>query len=293
MRGFYRIYEGEALIAECENTITEAGRVAIGKFLSGERTSWSDSIAIGAGDNAPSASNTSLDLEFFREEVDLTRYSESDDRIILRTIIPTNVAGKVYELGVYSSITAETSAFRGPSITNFDTTQESWEGGQDEVALARVGLQARKVTLSGSPVSFTSEVSGDVRSFTDDTVFRLGYLAASGVSNITIRFKSSDTDYRQYSFSPTGNNVYRVESWRLQNLQVIGNPSWSEFYEIEVICSGTGQVVLDAITSVEERAGDELNVLVSRALVDINGQNFILKKPLQELQIEYVVELNA
>ena len=293
MRGYYRVYADGELLGEFGNTITSQGRSVIGKFLAGERTSWSDSIAIGSGGSQPNSSNTSLDLEFFREEVDLTRYVEDGDKIILRTIIPTSVAGKVYELGVYSSISSETASSRGPSITNFDTTQESWSGGQDETDLARVGLRARRATLSSSTVSFTSDFVGDVRTFTDDTVFRLAYYAASGVSNISVRFKSSDTDYRQYSFAPSGDGSYQVESWRLQNFQVVGNPSWNEFYEIEVLATGTGLVVLDAITSVEEKAGDELNVLVSRALVNFNGENFIFKKALQELQLEYVLELSA
>jgi hypothetical protein len=144
--------------------------------------------------------------------------------------------------------------------------------------------------LAGGSFTFSSDRNGDFRSYTDNTVFRIAYYAPSGITNISIRFKSTDSDYRQYSFSPTGNGAYTVRSWKLQDFQLIGNPSWNEFYKIEVIVSGTGRVTLDAITSIEENLND---ILVSRAIFTINNQNFVVKNPLKELQIEYTVDLNG
>ena len=291
MKGKYRIYDGDNLLGEFENVITNRGRIAIGRFLSQERSSWSDAIVIGAGSSTPLASNESLDLEFWRDEIDRASYDIPSGQIKLRSRIPAQVVGKIFEIGIYCTSTFDSGTVSGPVISAFDSLVESWTGGAENTTDNRVGSSARDLSPSSGNGSASLDFETDLRSYTSETVFRLGYIAAAGITSATVRFKSSATDYREYSFNPSSSG-YNVESWGLQDFSVVGNPQWTEIYELEIIASGTGTMTFDALSAVDERPNDVLTVLVSRALVNLNGQNFFQKKPQKELQIEYVLELN-
>lgn len=291
MKGKYRIYDGDTLLGEFDNIVTNRGKIAIGRFLSQERSSWSDAIVIGAGSSAPSATNESLDLEFWRDEIDIASYDIPSGQIKLRSRIPAQVVGKIFEIGVYCTLTFDSGTVSGPIVSAFDSLVEPWTGGAENTSDNRVGSASRDLSPSSGSDSAVLDFETDLRAYTSDTVFRLGYIAAAGVSSATVRLKSSATDYREYSFTPTSGG-YTVESWRVQDFSVVGNPQWTEIYELEIIASGTGTMTFDALSAIDERPNDVLTVLVSRALVDLNGQNFFQKKSQRELQIEYVLELN-
>lgn len=290
MKGKYKIYYKNQPIAEFDNIITEKGRSAIGNFLAGSAASWSDAISIGSGESSPQDSDTSLDMEFWRDEVDFKKYDASSNKIILRSRIPAPVAGKVFELGVY--LTNEKIFSSGSILTSFDDFQESLSGGSRNVTDNRIGLSSRSLSPGASPASVSVQFNGDFRVFTSESVFRLGYILDSSISNVSVRLKASAVDYREYSFTPESGN-YKVESWRLQDFAVTGNPEWSEIYELEVIATGSGLITLDALSVFNENVNDESEVLISRALVNFNSQNFFLKKPQRELQIEYILELDV
>ena len=291
MKGKYRIYDGDALLGEFDNVITNRGRIAIGRFLAQQRSSWSDAIVIGAGESTPLATNESLDLEFWRDEIDRASYDIPSGQIKLRSRIPAQVVGKIFEIGIYCTLTFDSGTVSGPVVSAFDPLVESWTGGTQNTTDNRVGTSSLNLSPSAGSDSATLDFETDLRAYTSETVFRLGYIAAAGVTSAALRFKSSATDYREYSFTPTSGG-YNVESWGLQDFSVVGNPQWTEIYELEIIASGTGTMTFDALSAIDERPNDVLTVLVSRALIDLNGQNFFQKKPQRELQIEYVLELN-
>jgi hypothetical protein len=293
MNGVYRVYDQGDLIAEFPNILTNSGRIAIGRYLSGERGSWGDALAIGSGDSTPVATNTALDMEFWREEVDLKKYNgpaaTPPNQLVLRSIIPARIAGIIKELGVYCTVTPDFILSAGPAIATFDTSVEQWVGGEDEVLEYRIGTKSLKVD-GGSSASV--KYYGDLRAFTENTKFRLAYYAVGSITNVKIRFAANPSNFKEYSFEPQNTGDYTVELWELADFVQTGNPDWKEVFFIEVEVEGSGYVVFDAITSNEQRPNDVLTVLVSRALVSVNGDNFIEKLPTRELQIEYLVGIS-
>jgi hypothetical protein len=293
MKGIYRFYDGDDLIAECPNILTNSGRIAIGRYLSGERASWGDAIAVGSGDSVPLATNTALEMEFWREEVDLKKYNGPNatppNQLVLRSILPARVAGFIKELGVYCTVTPEFILASGPAISTFDTSVESWIGGEEEEFDYRIGTSSLRVEAGGSS---SLKYYGDLRAFTENTKFRLAYYSVGSVTSVKIRFASNPSSFKEYSFEPENTGDYTVEMWDLQDFSQTGNPDWKEVFFIEVEVEGDGYVVFDAITSTEQRPDDVLSVLVSRALVSVNGDNFIQKLPTRELQIEYLVGIS-
>lgn len=293
MNGVYRIYDGDDLVAECPNILTNSGRIAIGRYLAGERASWGDALVIGSGDSTPLATNTSLDMEFWREEVDLKKYNGPNasppNQLVLRSIIPARVAGIIKEIGVYCTLTPDLTLSSGPTIAVFDTSVEPWVGGEDEGFDYRIGTKSLKVD-AGSSASL--KYYGDLRAFTENTKFRLAYYSFGAVTNVKVRFAANASNFKEYSFEPENTGEYTVELWELADFVQTGNPDWKEVFFIEVEVEGSGYVVFDGITSGEQRPDDILTVLVSRALVNTNGDNFIEKLPTRELQIEYLVGIS-
>lgn len=288
MRGKYILYDGSKKIGEFPNVITNAGKEHLGKFLAKEVPSWADLIAVGAASGSPISSNTSLGLEFWREPIDLKRFSSGD--VIVRATLPVNVSGRVYEIGVYSARAAESVLDKSSVIRSFDTSVEEWSGGQLELNFQRVGTSAVKATADYSGSSISSPFVGNLRSYTTDTVFKIGYVRESaGVEEVIIRFKADEFNYRETSFIPIGGG-YQVYQWQIQDFAVFGNPDWSDIYEIEIVSVGSGNIIYDAIVARQQRPGE---VLISRSLIaNSYASDYIEKNGLRELQIEYALELD-
>jgi hypothetical protein len=199
------------------------------------------------------------------------------------------VAGSIKELGVYCTVTPDFILAAGPTIATFDTSIEPWVGGEDEEFDYRIGTKSLKVE-GGSSASV--KYYGDLRAFTENTKFRLAYYSVGSITNVKIRFASNSANFKEYSFEPQNTGNYTVELWSLEDFAQTGNPDWKEVFFIEVEVEGSGSVIFDAITTTEQRPDDVLSVLVSRALVNVNGENFIEKLPTRELQIEYLVGIS-
>lgn len=291
MKGSFRIFQGEDLVAEFDNTITNSGRIALGRFLAEQRSSWADAMVFGSGNSTPVATNTRLDMEFWREEVDLKEYVASGfNRLTLRSIVPASVAGRIYELGIYCTSTPDDLSSRGPAIAIFDSLTEQWSGGQENNDFYRIGTRSLDVA-SGESASL--EYQGDFRAYTAETKFRLAYIADLGVTGISVKFFSDQNNFREFTFAPASFDEYTTTTWPLSALAQTGNFDWNEISGLEVSVSGSGSVMFDGLIAFEDRPQDLLTVLVSRALVNINGQNFIEKEPNRELQVEYLVNLGA
>lgn len=291
MKGRYRIYDGSSVVAEFDNIITNRGREVIGKFLAGQRASWSDAISIGSGDSSAQATDQFLDMEFWREEVDLRAYNTNNNQIVLRSRIPASVIGKIYELSVHAASSSNRSFSTSPMISSFDTSVESWSGGSDNTDDSRIGNRSLELSPSGTTLSAYWDFEGDLRAYDNETKFRLGYLASGSITSVRLRFKSTDSDYREYSFSPSTSG-YQVENWLLQDFSITGSPEWKEIYRLEVAVSGTGTLVFDGLSAIFEKTDDPDSILVSRALVAFNSSSFFKKNAQRELQIEYILDLN-
>jgi len=296
MRGLYRVYDGETLVGEYPNIITNYGKEIIGKYMSGEVSTWAESMAFGTGTSSPSFTDTSLDLEFWRGDVYSKSYNTSSRKISLRCTIPSTVSGKIYEIGVYSASEGLNFAF-SPVICTFDTTVQNWGQVASEAARSGVGQSSVLLQPPGYLVSAKSDLRGDFAAFNNDTIFSLGYEIVTGsISNIGIRLMSNDQNFREFSFSPpTGShtNLYETKSWSLADFSITGNPAWQEISSIQITATGEGSVMFDVLAA--DKGEDEptyvnASRLISRSLVG-GEKGYISKEKTRELQVEYVVSL--
>lgn len=291
MKGKYIIYSDGVPVAEFDNIITDRGRKVIGDFLSGSRSSWSDTIAIGSGDSTPQQSDQFLDMEFRRDEVDLRSYDSVNNKIKLRSRVPASAVGKIYELAVFATSSSNKIFSVSPIISTFDASVENWQGGSTNTTDHRIGNSARDLALSASTESAYLDFEGDLRAYNNETKFRLAYSSTGTFSSVVVRLRSSASDYREYTFTPPSSG-YQVESWQLQDFSITGSSEWNEIYRLEIIASGTGTIAFDGLSATDEVNDDPSNILVSRALVNFNSQSFFQKNPRRELQIEYILDIS-
>lgn len=292
MKGIYRVYAAGNLVAESENIITNSGKIAIGRYLAGDLSQWASAMAIGSGGTAQSSSDSELEMEFWREEIDLKEYSIPDGEVVLRSIIPAPIIGEIHEIGVYCTISTLRGISGTPVALYFDTNVEQWEisDGSSNTEDNRIGAGAITLSKSGTATAET-RFTGSFASYTEDDYFYLAYKVLSGsVSHITVRLKSSENDYREYNLSSVEQSGYSVAKWDISEFTVVGNPDWEDFSSAEFIVLMDGSIALDAF-SVKNDPDMIDTVLVSRTTL-INN-DIIKKTGAQELQIEYAVDLSV
>lgn len=292
MKGTYRVYSGDELLAESSNVITNSGKIAIGRYLSGQLPEWASAMAIGVGETSQSVTDTGLEMEVWREEIDLKEYSISSGEVALRSIIPAPVVAKIHELGVYCTISTIRNLSTSPIALAFDTNLEDWDivGGQSDTDNHRIGAGSIKLADT-STASAEARLNGNFASYGEDDFFYLAYQVISGgVTHITVRLKSSESDYREYNIPSPSQSGYAVERWNVGDFTVVGNPDWEDFSSVEIIALLDGELVLDGFSVKSEPQGLD-TVLVSRTT--LSGPDIIDKTGAQELQIEYAVDLSV
>jgi hypothetical protein len=278
------------MIKESTNVITNRGRIAIGRYLTGERQSWSDSMVIGSGNPDADPEDESLAMEFWREEIDMKEYSAPTGEITLRSIIPSRISGKISEIGVYCTISSLRQVSSSPIAIFFDNSVESWTLTSNttfDTTNYRIGKSAVLFSpATGNNAIASIRFPGSFNSYNEDTKFRLSYQILSGtINSITLRLKSSESTYREYFFDTLGSD-YSVKVWETQDFILEGNADWEDFNSLEVIVDGNGQVVLDGFAVSYEPSSIE-TVLVSIT----NLAALVEKNESQEIQIEYVLDL--
>ena len=292
MKGRYRIYSGSNLVAESENIITTRGRIAIGRYLAGDLAQWASALAIGSGSSTQSASDEELEMEFWREEIDLKEYSIQNGEIVLRSIIPAPVIGKVYEIGTYCTISTRRNISGSPVAVFFDTNLEQWvlNSAQEESENNRIGAGAIKLAGT-STASASTPINGTFSAYGEDDYFYLAYEVLSGsATHLTVRLKSSENDYREYNLPSVNQSDYSVAKWGVADFTVVGNPDWEDFTSVEFIGLVDGEVMLDGF-AVKNNPNAMDTVLVSRTT--LVGEDIIDKTGSQELQIEYALDLSV
>jgi len=290
MKGTYRIYQDGVMIKESTNVITNRGRIAIGRYLTGERQSWSDSMVVGSGSPAAVPEDESLAMEFWREEIDIKEYSVPTGQITLRSIIPSRISGKISEIGIYCTISSLRQVSSSPIAIFFDNSIESWTL-TSNTAFDTTNYRIGKSAVLFSPTTGNNAIAsirfpGSFNSYNEDTKFRLSYQILSGtINSITLRLKSSESTYREYFFNTFGSG-YSVNLWETQDFILEGNADWEDFSSLEVIVDGNGEVVIDGFAVSYEPPSVE-TVLVS--ITNLAG--IVEKNESQEIQIEYVLDL--
>jgi hypothetical protein len=308
MIGKYLIYQDSKLVGEYHNVLTTEGKSLIRNYLAGNIGAWSGSIAIGAmNSTAPSVSDSGLEFEIVRVPVVLS--TVRGNNIILSADLDSTIAGRIFELGVYPTVTNSFSAgFDDKIIANFS---EDWTdslgvslissnfNGTEELPIARVGY--RNLIIGSSGINTLYSIGLDLSGYSDLDSMSMLYRVTSTGSNRTLRLTFYDNQLptpgtKYYDFTLNGASAgYKTLSAQFGLFTETGNFN-NNVSKVGISSSGSvAPVELDAIKLDDSDETNPNFALVSRALIGSAGGNsstdYFEKRAGTTMTIEYVVEL--
>jgi hypothetical protein len=308
MIGKYLIYQDSKLVGEYRNVLTTEGKSLIRNYLAGNIGAWSGSIAIGAmNSTAPSVSDSGLEFEIIRVPVVLS--TVKGNNIILSADLDSTIAGRIFELGVYPTVTNSFSAgFDDKIIANFS---EDWTddlgvsltssnfNGTEELPIARVGY--RNLIIGSSGIDTLYSIGLDLSGYSDLDSMSMLYKVTSTGSNRTLRLTFYDNQLptpgtKYYDFTLIGSSAgYKTISAQFGLFTETGDFN-NNVSKVGISSSGSAAPVeLDAIKLDDSDETNPNFALVSRALIGSAGGNsstdYFEKRAGTTMTIEYVVEL--
>jgi hypothetical protein len=308
MIGKYLIYQDSKLVGEYRNVLTTEGKSLIRNYLAGNIGAWSGSIAIGAmNSTAPSVSDSGLEFEIIRVPVVLS--TVKGNNIILSADLDSTIAGRIFELGVYPTVTNSFSAgFDDKIIANFS---EDWTddlgvsltssnfNGTEELPIARVGY--RNLIVGSSGIDTLYSIGLDLSGYSDLDSMSMLYKVTSTGSNRTLRLTFYDNQLptpgtKYYDFTLIGSSAgYKTISAQFGLFTETGDFN-NNVSKVGISSSGSAAPVeLDAIKLDDSDETNPNFALVSRALIGSAGGNsstdYFEKRAGTTMTIEYVVEL--
>lgn len=321
--GKYKFYIDGEYIGEQSNSITRAGRAIILKSIMGLLPTVGGEVHIGIGSTANTPGlddlidNNTLDFDVASAPVRLSYLDNAgnyDAMVFKASFGVSGNAGekyKIYELGLFpgsgqqnSTSLADTTLFSG-SVSDY------WKEGE-RVLEVDTGSTAPSDScyITSALTSYDFRV-GDTALFikANDTVmvnnrikidaFRLNtynsvdkflfaYSKLTGDNpTVTVKFKTTDSDYFKAEFSVTGTQTYGILQKTISEMQTakVGNPSWSSISEVSI--TSTTNLVVDALRFNDVDIIDTVYGMVSRAVLDTP----IIKQGNSVLDIEYYLSM--
>lgn len=296
--------------------ITKFGKRFLTNYLAGNSDFTKKDIALGIGSTTPNAdgNDTRLEFEFYRLPVTLGSISIESDGLggfnyfaIYKTTIPQDVSGVVSEIGIYPGIRKSTNSYDSKFITSFENninwldslnaTPQLKANNTTEPFLSKIGesMVQFDVNQSTSTEYKNSIVNLDLSGYSVNDSLSIAYKKAdTNVTNIRVKFYSSDTQYYYADFSPLSGTGDKIQSVSMST--VFGNTSTTPpdatnitkvGVEVTAGAGGATAVYFDGLRINDEDTFDPGYGLIARS---------VLTTPLQKpsgrpVDIEYKLQL--
>ena len=282
--------------------ITKFGKRFLTNFIAGNTSFSSKEIAIGIATNTEytlSDTNSRLGFEFYRVpariggiDIDAS-VSPVKYTVIYSATIPTNIAGKINEIGLYPGSRTSINYFDSKFITDFELPFEWSPTPLIDQSNYRIGDSSLIFTSDGtSPREYTLPVSAfDLSEYNPLDSFSFSYKANDAfLSSIKIRFYSSNSDY--YEIIYTGHSVgYNIKNKNFSDLNATGSPKLDNINSIGITIVPTtseASVSVDGLRINDEDTFDPVYGLIARSILPTE----IVKVLGRESQIEFKLDLS-
>lgn len=282
--------------------ITKFGKRFLANFVAGNSSFASKEMALGIAtgtEYALSDTNSRLGFEFYRIpirqggiDIDST-VSPTKYTVIYSATIPTNIAGKINEIGIYSGQSYSRNLYESKFISNFELPYQ-WSPEPDlDQTNSRVGDSSLTFTSNAAaPREYTYILdSMDISGYNPLDTLSFSYKANdANLSSLKVRLYSSNTDYLEFTFTghSVGNNI--------KNLNMSTGVSTGTFNPQSVVKLGiivtptTAQtsVSMDGLRINDEDTFDPEYGLIARSILD----STMIKVIGREASIEFKLDLS-
>lgn len=303
IKGKYSIYIDGNLAKESENIITTQGINLIKKYLTGAVAEWAGAIAIGAmNSSSPTLSDSTLEYEYSRSKIILKSYDTSTGEIVLKSNFDPTLAGKIFELGVFSySNNPFSNGFDDKVLINFD---EYWYTTSTSSAVSmfnnsRVGSNNYLIQSSASSSIYNNtniDITGYSNSDSLEFLYNVTTIQA-GTRSASVIFSDNQiptaaTASFTMSLDTSSSGVKKLST-------LIGSltkqPTFNNVIsKITLVFEGgskTSIIQADALKIRDIALSDDNLCLVSRALIGVTGgttsTDYFTKTAGSEMDIEY------
>lgn len=311
IKGTYRFFADNELIAEKDNALTSVGRTIAIKSLLGIIPSFAETLAYGISDNPNSLSpssnfitNNSLQFELGRATVigSTVEVSEVNDTLIYTATINDPYEYTIHEVGLFPADFLEADiGLAGSTIFDFDRVDLFTKIGNASAAAlveaveARIGTEMLELPQTDGVNSYLSYASTDdtlsvIEDYVAEDTFRLAALDLNVSSaSVVFEFYSDDNNYYQVVFNTPSSSGYFVAESTKGSANIIGEPEWENINETRIWQNGTQRVFLDGMRiDFGEYLLDTTTGMISRA---------VLPEPIRKpagipLTIEYALTLD-
>ena len=281
--------------------ITRFGKRFLSNFVAGNSSFSSKEMALGIATETEYPlldTNSRLGFEFYRvpirqggididASVSPTKYT-----VIYSATIPTNIAGNINEIGIYSGESVSRNLYGSKFISNFELPyewspeptldQSDYRVGDSSLLFTSNGTAAREYTYLIDSMDLSGYNPSDTMSFSykvNDT----------NLSSLKVRLYSSDTDYLEFTFD--GHSV----GYNIKNLDMSEGVSSGTFNSQSVVKLGIVVTPTSAQTSVsmdglrinDEDTFDPEYGLIARSILD----STMIKVIGREASIEFKLDL--
>ena len=282
--------------------ITKFGKRFISNFVAGNSSFAAKEMALGIATQLEypvSDTNSRLGFEFYRVPIrqggiDIdSSVSPVKYTVIYSATIPTNIAGKINEIGIYSGESYSRNLYGSKFISNFELPyewspepaldQSDYRVGDSSLLFTSNGTAAREYTYLLNSIDVSGYNPSDTLSFS----YKVNN---ANLSSLKVRLYSSDTDYLQFTF--TGHSV----GYNIKNLNMSAGVSTGTFNPQSVVklgivvtpTSAQASVSMDGLRINDEDTFDPEYGLIARSILD----STLVKVIGREASIEFKLDLS-
>jgi len=282
--------------------ITKFGKRFLSNFVAGNSSFSSKEMALGIATQTEypvSDTNSRLGFEFYRVPIrqggiDIdSSVSPVKYTIIYSATIPTNIAGKINEIGIYSGQSYSRNLYESKFISNFELPyewspeptldQSDYRVGDSSLIFTSNGTAAREYTYSLNSIDISGYNPSDTLSFS--------YKANdANLSSLKVRMYSSDTDYIEFTFTghSVGNNIRSVNMSTGVSSGTFNPQSVVKLGILVTPTSAQTSVSMDGLRINDEDTFDPEYGLIARSVLD----STMIKVIGREAAIEFKLDLS-
>jgi hypothetical protein len=282
--------------------ITKFGKRFLANFISGNSKFSSKEMALGisTGIEYPlSDTNSRLGFEFYRVPIRIggvnidNSVSPVKYTVVYSATIPTNIAGKINEIGIYSGQSYSKNLYTNKFISDFELPyQWSPEPTLDQTNY-RIGDSSLIFTSnSAAPREYTYDLSSmDISGYNPSDTLSFSYkVNDANLTSLKVKLYSSDTDYLQFTF--TGHVVgYNIKNLNMSTGVSTGTFNPQSVTKLGIVVTPTSaqtSVSMDGLRINDEDTFDPEYGLIARSLLD----STMIKIIGREAAIEFKLDLS-
>lgn len=306
LAGEYRFYEDGKEIYRSKNILTKFGKRYLTQYLAGKATTNSKDIAVGIGSSTPSESNTGLDFEFYRSQVNLSSVDIQTSAatglstygVVYKTTLPVELSGIISEIGLFPSVSLGATDYASKSLSNFSDYQK-WTDDAGDYSISvtsptpKNGSNHLSLTAtSSSRNQYSADIDLDITGYSPNDSLTIAYVQNDlNLDYLFVRMYSSSTDYYEIRYQASTSIGDKISLLTLNNLYSSeygsGTPDNSSITKISIgvkaKSSGSTTVLLDGIRINDEDSFRSDYGMISRSILT----NPITKSIGRQMDIEY------